>query len=78
MPVYEFACSKCFHVTEAIRRMADADTPEPCEKCGTLASRQHSVFMAEASKPASVSQPWRNPGPGGTCGCGKPHGGCDH
>ncbi|MEM8494114.1 MAG: FmdB family zinc ribbon protein [Planctomycetota bacterium] len=76
MPVYEFACPECDHITEAIRRMADANEPEPCEKCDALAYRQHSLFMAEAGKPASTSQPWRQPSPGGGCACGKPHGGC--
>ncbi|MEM1445273.1 MAG: zinc ribbon domain-containing protein [Planctomycetota bacterium] len=76
MPVYEFACPKCDHITEAIRRMADADAPEPCEKCDALAYRQQSVFMAEASRQDTTTYPWKNPPPGGGCGCGKPHGSC--
>ncbi len=76
MPVYEYACPRCDHVTEAIRRMVDADAPLACESCGAEVQRQHSTFLAEASKPASNSQPWAGSG-GGDCGCGNPHGPCN-
>ncbi len=77
MPVYEYACPTCAHVTEAIRRMAEADAALPCEKCGAPAKRQHSTFLAESAKPATTSQPWAGGPGGGGCGCGNPHGPCN-
>lgn len=74
MPVYEYRCEKCQEVTEAIRRMDDADAPIACEHCGhTKAQRIHSVFMASADTRKSSSAPSFNCGaPGGCCGgtCG--------
>lgn len=74
MPIYEYACEKCGHITEALRRMSDADAPQACEKCGHKKTvRQHSVFAAQGgggnqelpmSPGACPMQP-----SGGGCGC---------
>lgn len=51
MPVYEYRCDDCRELTEALRRMADADDPQPCEHCGgETTQRVHSVFAAGASE----------------------------
>lgn len=66
MPVYEYTCAQCRHVTEAIRRMADADKPQPCEECGSgRTTREFSLFNAGHSGPSAG-----DPGP-----CGLPMGG---
>lgn len=68
MPIYEYQCEQCSKVTEALRRMADADEPQPCEHCGhTKTSRMHSVFATASS---SVELPV------GSCGGPTPGGGC--
>ena len=57
MPVYEYTCSSCQHVTEVIRRAADADQPQPCESCGSKKTkREFSLFNAGGS-PASDTGP---------------------
>lgn len=72
MPVYEYECEKCGNVTEALRKMAEADAPQPCESCGSEKThRIRSVFTATASA-REVSLPT---GPG--CACGNPHGPCN-
>ena len=68
MPVYEYACGKCGAVTEALRRMADADEPIACEKCGSKkTARAKSVVAVGGSRDSSGG------GGGGACefgGCG--------
>lgn len=69
MPVYEYECGKCEHVTESIRRMADADGPIACESCGsTQTARKHSVFLAGKSESGGGAMPEAGPGACGTCG----------
>ena len=47
MPVYEYQCETCGKVTEALRRMQEADSPIPCEHCGAEQThRTHSLFAA--------------------------------
>lgn len=47
MPIYEYECSGCGHVTEQLRRMSDADGKVACEACGSRKThRKHSVFSA--------------------------------
>jgi len=46
MPVYEYTCAKCQHVTETIRRIADADQPQACEQCGSVeTAREFSLLL---------------------------------
>ena len=73
MPVYEYACSKCGHTTEALRRMADADASIACEKCGsTKTQRAQSVAaVATSGGGGDASLPM-----GGCCPCGKNQGAC--
>lgn len=72
MPVYEYACEKCGRVTEALRRMAEADEPIACESCGaTGARRVQSVTAAAGSGGGELSLPM-----GGCCPCGKPQSAC--
>ena len=72
MPIYEYQCGKCGHVTEALRPMAEADGPMACEKCGSAKTkRRQSEFAAGASKSGAPSIPM------GGCGrCGDPNGPC--
>lgn len=54
MPVYEYQCQKCSRVTEAIRRMSQADEPIACEHCGhKKTQRVHSVFSPTGGTSAS-------------------------
>lgn len=71
MPVYEYQCESCEHVTETLRSMADADAPIVCEQCGgEKTHRMHSVFAAGKSSPGT---PAMGDCGGGMCG---PSGGC--
>lgn len=74
MPIYEYRCEECEHVTEAIRRMDQASAPIACEKCGSeKTSRMHSVFSAGKG---GEGDPGAMPA-GGTCGtCGGMPGSC--
>jgi putative FmdB family regulatory protein len=72
MPIYEYECEKCKHVTEALRPMAQADESLTCESCGSeKTERRHSEFAAGASRGNSGGPPM------GGCGrCGDPNGPC--
>ena len=62
MPLYEYRCAKCGHVTEVLEK-ADASGGHTCEKCG--GRRLHklmSVFGVGAG-----SRPSGNSCPTGTC-----------
>ena len=76
MPIYEYECCDCEHVTEAIRRMDQADTPMTCEKCGSeKTARMHSVFSAGSSAGGGGGE--MPMPPGGACGtCGGMPGSC--
>lgn len=74
MPVYEYTCVKCHHVTEVIRRIADADAPMACEACGHAETkREFSLFNAGGPGSAPTGPcglPMGDPGMGGCCGGG--------
>ncbi|MFW6060382.1 MAG: FmdB family zinc ribbon protein [Phycisphaeraceae bacterium] len=76
MPIYEYACEQCDAVTEALRKMSEADEPIVCEKCGSdRTKRAHSVFAAGSGDGGGdMSLPVG--GPGG-CPCGDPNGPCN-
>lgn len=44
MPIYEYKCTSCAAVSEALRRMADRDAPEICKQCGASAEHILSSF----------------------------------
>ena len=72
MPVYEYDCKACGHVSESLRPMRDADAPIACESCGSKRTkRAHSVFAAATSTAAEVPVPMGGcgncPGAGGSC-----------
>ena len=76
MPVYEYDCEACGAITEALRKMADADAGLACESCGsTKTRRRHSTFMARGSEGGRMALPVS--GGGGGCGCGNPQGPCN-
>ncbi|MEM6755658.1 MAG: zinc ribbon domain-containing protein [Planctomycetota bacterium] len=70
MPVYEYRCEECEHLTEALRRMSDADDPMACEKCGTDQTRRVQSLFASTGGGAD-SAPMGGGGSccGGGCGC---------
>jgi putative FmdB family regulatory protein len=35
MPIYEWICKNCEHVTEEIRKFSEANEPCVCEKCSS-------------------------------------------
>ena len=76
MPIYEYQCQKCGHVTEALRKMDEADQPIPCEQCGaTQTARDHSVFAAASTGTGEAKMP--DLPMGGGCACGDPNGPCN-
>jgi putative FmdB family regulatory protein len=76
MPVYEYVCRKCGTTTEALRRMADSDQPQACDRCGSHeTTRSHSVFHAVGDSGRDRSLPVG--GAPGMCGqCGGAPGSC--
>ena len=62
MPLYEYCCEKCGHLTEVLER-ADAKGPHTCEKCGSRrmekAVSAFGVAVSEGSSGTSC--------PTGTC-----------
>ncbi len=46
MPIYEYACNSCSHVTSAFIRRGDAPASVVCEHCG--ATDTHKVISAIA------------------------------
>jgi len=69
MPIYEYRCDACNELTEALRRMADADEAMACEHCGSARTRRVlSMFAAQAAS---------TPGGGEVC-APVPSGGCGH
>lgn len=74
MPIYEYQCDQCQHVTEVLRRMSDADQTQVCESCGsTKTHRQHSVFAAQGG---GTNQELPMGGMPGACGMNPATGGC--
>ena len=76
MPIYEYVCADCGQISESLRKMADADEPIACEKCGSEQThRRQSVFAAAGGERDDVSLPMS--GEGGGCPCGDPAGPCN-
>lgn len=74
MPVYEYRCEKCNQITEALRKMSDSDAPMVCEHCGSdHTKRAHSLVAASGGKGQPQAATHQH---SGSCGCGKPRGGC--
>lgn len=65
MPIYEYECDECGHVTEALRKMSEADAAIECQCCGGKRThRAQSVFAASSGQ----SSPTPGAGACGTCG----------
>lgn len=72
MPLYEYICDACEKMTEALRRMDDADSPLVCEHCGHQETRRAQSVFSPASGQSGL--PMAPPSP---CGrCGDPAGSC--
>lgn len=53
MPIYEYRCTHCDHVTSALCNLADSAVPQPCEICDQPAARivsRPSVHLSKTSK----------------------------
>ena len=49
MPIYEYFCTDCHHVFEALRKMSEADMQIPCPECyGLQVNRKITVFYAQS------------------------------
>ena len=75
MPLYEYVCTKCDQITEALRSMDQADAPIVCDHCDdSQTKRIHSVFATTASVGAGSEADLPN---GAPCSrCGDPGGSC--
>ncbi len=68
MPLFDFACAACGKVAEILVRSAE-DTPA-CPHCGsTRLTKELPTFRAQTKEVAPHVH-------SGSCGCGKPRGGC--
>ena len=57
MPIFEYKCNKCGHVTAFLEKAA-ANFPHACEKCGSTDTQKAlSTFAAQSGKAASSSCP---------------------
>ena len=76
MPMYEYACEQCQSVTEALRRMDQADDPILCDDCGSTRTKRVQSVFAAASGGTSASDASQTL-PMAPCGrCGDPRGSC--
>lgn len=50
MPLYEFRCSECRHITEAIKPVNESGLSIPCPKCGKPMSRKFSTYQLQMGK----------------------------
>jgi len=63
MPIFEYQCSKCRHVTAFLER-AEVRHPHRCEKCGSQETKKTiSVFAAQSGRSSSSGSTC----PTGTC-----------
>ncbi|QQE13993.1 zinc ribbon domain-containing protein [Planctomycetota bacterium] len=70
MPFYEYECADCEEVTEALRRMVDADNAPECEHCGSKkTTRKVSIFNASSDSGSMPEMPSGGGCCGGGCGC---------
>lgn len=69
MPLFDYRCEECGHITEYLER-ADADGEHVCEACGSSKLTRQlsicSVQMSQGSQPAG----------GSSCSICGPSGGC--
>lgn len=57
MPIFEYRCAKCGHVTAFLER-ADVRHAHPCEKCGSNETEKvFSTFATKSGKASSTSCP---------------------
>ncbi|HAI11808.1 MAG TPA: zinc ribbon domain-containing protein [Phycisphaerales bacterium] len=76
MPVYEYRCHDCGHLTEELRTMSAADEPVVCGECQSKdTSRVQSVFSASGGSSTVPDCCPVGPMTGGGC-CGG--GACGH
>ena len=55
MPIYEYKCQKCGHITEQLRSMSTADDATACEECQSKETqRVQSVFAANSGGGGAV------------------------
>lgn len=58
MPIFEYQCSKCGHVTSFLEKATDGRIPHTCEKCGSNETEKiFSTFAARSGKASSSSCP---------------------
>jgi putative FmdB family regulatory protein len=70
MPLYEYVCSDCETRFDALRSIADADTPIACPACGSKRTgRAISLFCAIGSEGVVA-------GSGSSCGSCTPSASC--
>jgi len=63
MPIFEYRCSKCGHVSSFLEK-AGARGPHPCEQCGSKSTQKVlSTFAAKSDTASSASSSC----PTGTC-----------
>jgi putative FmdB family regulatory protein len=76
MPLYEYVCEKDGTVIELLRPMAQADAPvEDPDGKGRVFKRRQSTFASSGTTVSIGGRPGGHVHTG-SCGCGKPGGGC--
>ena len=70
MPIFEYRCKKCGHVTEFLEK-ADATSPHPCAECNSRRTEKiFSTFATQVNNSPSAAPPCAASCPnsgGGSC-----------
>ncbi len=64
MPIYEYQCKQCGHVTASLEKAGSTNKP-PCEKCGSKATEK--IFSTFAVDGGGTSSSSGSSCPTGTC-----------
>lgn len=64
MPIFEYECKKCGHVTASLEKAGSKKCP-PCEKCGSKATTK--IFSTFAVEVGTSSSSGSSSCPTGTC-----------
>ncbi|MBN1394645.1 MAG: zinc ribbon domain-containing protein [Pirellulales bacterium] len=64
MPIFEYLCKECGHVTEFLEK-ADAKGKHECGQCGS--AKTEKIFSGFATKEGESSSSSRSSCPTGTC-----------
>ena len=60
MPLYEFQCRRCEHITEEFQKLMEQKSLRTCEECGDTAAKVVSAPNIQDDHPSWIDQKLRN------------------